>query len=452
MHYLQTEFTKNERDRISWELEKFEMKSRIAQLEGENRDLRYNLSKIESKSPISNKNINEPHHLINSRVAVQENVKEIIYLLKNTNVNVLKENSTVLDPMANLHSIERLNANTNVTTTVDIEKEPKNSKDLLSTLVSNSKIHSIKKLKVCSNNSIIIAGDHAIESFHLNTLDLSKSNEVVYDGTSDKLFDMFSSNGYIVSIDDNNLMTRSITNPDILASTDFSDDETSFQMDQLKIAEFKNDWLLLVSDSTLQVKKLLLPASKKQTTINVESSKIIERNTISGLSKIFSATFGLTEKSVIVLYDDPLSLVIYDFEGSILQTIDLSTSIDDILDPLSTIVKLYLNKDSSKLLIQVDNRITCYSFDQRQIILKKSLSSIPLVVSFKFNDDYIAVSYDDGTVEVRGLNNFKKILMKYNEAGHPATSVDMLMINNSPIIISTTGDNKITVRNLKLAK
>lgn len=44
MHYLQTEFTRNERDRIGWELERSEMKTRIAQLEGENRTLRYQLA------------------------------------------------------------------------------------------------------------------------------------------------------------------------------------------------------------------------------------------------------------------------------------------------------------------------------------------------------------------------------------------------------------------------
>lgn len=39
MRYLQTEWQRNERDRIQWELEKAEMKTRIAKLEGENRGL-----------------------------------------------------------------------------------------------------------------------------------------------------------------------------------------------------------------------------------------------------------------------------------------------------------------------------------------------------------------------------------------------------------------------------
>lgn len=39
MRYLQNEWQRNERDRIQWDLEKAEMKSRIAKLEGEKKGL-----------------------------------------------------------------------------------------------------------------------------------------------------------------------------------------------------------------------------------------------------------------------------------------------------------------------------------------------------------------------------------------------------------------------------
>ncbi|CAI4677490.1 AKR_collapsed_G0041360.mRNA.1.CDS.1 [Saccharomyces cerevisiae] len=94
MHYLQTEFTKNERDRITWELERSEMKARIAELEGENRDLKHQLNQIQSKavSPEGEKEEKHvPDSLLQSKLAVQENVKEIIYLLKGPNtVNQLE--------------------------------------------------------------------------------------------------------------------------------------------------------------------------------------------------------------------------------------------------------------------------------------------------------------------------------------------------------------------------
>lgn len=40
MRFLQTEWHKHERDRNSWEIERAEMKARIAKLEGENRAAR----------------------------------------------------------------------------------------------------------------------------------------------------------------------------------------------------------------------------------------------------------------------------------------------------------------------------------------------------------------------------------------------------------------------------
>lgn len=39
MRYLQNEWQRNERDRIQWDLERAEMKARIAKLEGEKRGL-----------------------------------------------------------------------------------------------------------------------------------------------------------------------------------------------------------------------------------------------------------------------------------------------------------------------------------------------------------------------------------------------------------------------------
>lgn len=112
MHYLQTEFTKNERDRISWELERSEMKARIVQLEGENKDLRYRLMKLD---PNSEPEILRALHkddvspLIKSKAAVQENVKEIIYLFKSPHLGSQME--TLNEKKDPVHELEKMGFN-----------------------------------------------------------------------------------------------------------------------------------------------------------------------------------------------------------------------------------------------------------------------------------------------------------------------------------------------------
>ncbi|CEP63929.1 Far8p LALA0_S09e05666g [Lachancea lanzarotensis] len=113
MHYLQTEFTRNERDRLGWELERSEMKTRIAQLEGENRTLRYELAKFKDTESICSRNtvdssIQEPL-LLKSKLAVQENVKEIVYLLRSPNVT--EHLQGLRDTSDAVHRLESLNLN-----------------------------------------------------------------------------------------------------------------------------------------------------------------------------------------------------------------------------------------------------------------------------------------------------------------------------------------------------
>ncbi|GAV54530.1 hypothetical protein ZYGR_0AM00680 [Zygosaccharomyces rouxii] len=109
MHYLQTEFTKNERDRISWELERSEMKARIAQLEGENKDLRYRLMKVDPNPDpeiLRTLDKDDVSPLIKSKAAVQENVKEIIYLFKSPNLGSQME--TLNEKKDPVHELEKM--------------------------------------------------------------------------------------------------------------------------------------------------------------------------------------------------------------------------------------------------------------------------------------------------------------------------------------------------------
>lgn len=121
MHYLQTEFTKNERDRISWELERSEMKARIAQLEGENKDLRYRLVKLDPNSKpeiLRALDTSDVSPLMKSKAAVQENVKEIIYLFKSPNIGSQME--TLNEKKDPVHELEKLGFNQNR----DVQPQP----------------------------------------------------------------------------------------------------------------------------------------------------------------------------------------------------------------------------------------------------------------------------------------------------------------------------------------
>ncbi|CAR30958.1 hypothetical protein ZYGR_0P02620 [Zygosaccharomyces rouxii] len=112
MHYLQTEFTKNERDRISWELERSEMKARIAHLEGENKDLRYRLMKLDPNPEpeiLRTLDKSDTSPLIKSKAAVQENVKEIIYLFKSPNLGSQME--TLNEKKDPVHELEKMGFN-----------------------------------------------------------------------------------------------------------------------------------------------------------------------------------------------------------------------------------------------------------------------------------------------------------------------------------------------------
>lgn len=117
MHYLQTEFTKNERDRIAWELERSEMKARIAQLEGENKDLNYQLMNMNMNMKPDAANSEVPLNvggsdlsaLVKSKIAVQENVKEIIYLFKSPHITT--QLGTLNEKRDPIHEIEKLNLN-----------------------------------------------------------------------------------------------------------------------------------------------------------------------------------------------------------------------------------------------------------------------------------------------------------------------------------------------------
>ncbi|CCE65920.1 hypothetical protein TPHA_0N01390 [Tetrapisispora phaffii CBS 4417] len=454
MHYLQTEFTKNERDRISWELEKFEMKARIAHLEGENRDLRRRLNQVSvsSSSTATQETIEgevgkfDPKELTGTRQAIQENVKEIIYLLKNTDADILGDSTSKLKIGDKLHYVESINANTGRVgvATGKEESTRENPGNAMQTILASPSLHRIDTMKVTADNSIIISGDNHLEMFKLDPQTLAKTESTVYNGAFDNTLDVFVSKNNILSIHEDRLQSWVIDHEDSMDYIEFKGNFEIIKIELLKAVEFKNDWLLLVTNYLLQLSKLSLP-SESNSKINIESQYVIEK--IDEKSSILGATLGMTEKSVIVLYNNPTKLVIYDFQGNVLQTIDLSNSLKSISQPLYTLSGLYINKETSKLLIQVDRRILIYSLDQKKIILNETLSKIPLHVSYKFSRDLIAITYSDHSVEIRNVDNFHTLLYSYGSLDDQLI-VDLIIINNSPIVVINTWDNKVLLHKL----
>ena len=137
MHYLQTEFTKNERDRITWQLERLEMKSYIMKLEGENRDLKRRILELEQQqvalastaeqttstdgAPVNSAEEESKlgtapapslgsSNLLRAKLTVQENVREIIQLLNSPNIASQLEGFSDKSNLS--HDMEKLNFNT----------------------------------------------------------------------------------------------------------------------------------------------------------------------------------------------------------------------------------------------------------------------------------------------------------------------------------------------------
>lgn len=106
MHYLQKETTKNERDRVQWELEKGELKSNITKLEGENKSLHEEVSRLKAELGHVNNSKNtkvnkaevskikfkevDVNPLAHAREKLQSQIKEIGVLLNATPVDLSK--------------------------------------------------------------------------------------------------------------------------------------------------------------------------------------------------------------------------------------------------------------------------------------------------------------------------------------------------------------------------
>lgn len=506
MHYLQTEFTKNERDRITWELERSEMKARIAELEGENRDLKHQLNQIQSKvvsaeGETAKKPV--PDSLLKSKLAVQENVKEIIYLLKSPNTVNQLESLNSRDAGSDLHDLEKLNINTpkekgsSKTNGMDIlnnallDVKPKSKQDssrpssptkvksLFSTPNKRenndavSQIHSeLPKVDIISSYGDRMAlYDADTKSLEIHQVDAnmdSKSVKKILLGQDSDVvkFLWVSTSKFIVIEKSLHLKLFSISTASLISDLDLlQDSDQKFSSSDIINIDFKNKWLLIAGKNKLQIKIWELDniEATEDVPINIkETYDIIHDNDNGGSNDstdILDCILGITEKSLILLSSNPYQLTIYDFEGKLLQKIDLK--IDTILSgkPDEESYHLFLDRKTSKLLIQLSNeRLLVYSFDKKKIVLKEQLTpSSTLPIQLNLNDSIIAISYNNGDFEFRNLENLKPSIDEFVvaninslEGEGPVIFSSNLMVDSTPVLITVNKNNEILLHKIKI--
>ena len=143
---------------------------------------------------------------------------------------------------------------------------------------------------------------------------------------------------------------------------------------------------------------------------------------------------GLTEKSLIVLNGSNkqnVKVSIFDFQGSLLQKIDLSHHLSQFS---LTNNELALNRSTSKLLVRFDNETLIYSFDQKRTVLVSSTGD-PTISSIFLNDsEYTVTALEDGTIVVKSIKEDGKQIKKYNHYETP----EKLPTDAAPLVIAST--------------
>ncbi|CCF55663.1 hypothetical protein KAFR_0A02250 [Kazachstania africana CBS 2517] len=424
MHYLQTEFTKNERDRITWELEKSEMKSYISLLESENRQLKYELAKLQSSDDISNQPFksDDMGRLTKSKKVVQDNVREIIYLLNNSNVTAQLD--TLNDRDLPLHEMERLNLNTRNTE----DSLFKNQKMLKRSIAENRPF-----LKIFQNN-ILATLDNKLRCFKIDADSQCVDTGMEFNGIEIKkikgIFWLDKDRAMILTISGITIWT--IQGQRILSELNIFDD-VLFNPEKIRHIDFKHKWLLLTNKNDIHIWELNIPK------ISCPFDTIVENKYDIQPSKgLLDCILGITEKSLIVLTSNLLELEVYNFEGEILQTIELGKDVSK--KKYSHGGRLFLNKDSSKILVQLKKHIIIYSFDQKRTVFQKTLENAPVSMYFKYNNDCIGIAYKDSVIEIRMLETFDQVLFKYIHRlpTQLGSQTDMTSQNDKGLIIDAT--------------
>ncbi|SMN21762.1 similar to Saccharomyces cerevisiae YMR029C FAR8 Protein involved in recovery from cell cycle arrest in response to pheromone, in a Far1p-independent pathway [Maudiozyma saulgeensis] len=466
MHYLQTEFTKNERDRITWELEKSEMKAYIMKLEGENKDLRHNIAELQIQSNekldlgngISNDSTQkqvDSESLMKAKTIVEDNVKDIIHLLNSP--SVLSQFDSLNGRKAPVHEMENLSINKDNNTKSMVPEslfnnKPKSpiggSQSSASYSVSGQfenmvNISNNKQFLSVFKNNILVTLDDKLKLFHIDEEAQCNDTGLTIDLlNTDLVKGMFwLSSEFIMILDNNGIKVWSSIQQKIINEINIFQEsgkgKNEIVYGKIKTVDFKNKWLLMTIEDHVQI--LELEDMKDPHMMSIKTSYIINSN------NILDVLLGITEMSFIVLAKNPLALVIYDFDGEILQSIKLDKEITDKINTKSG--KLYLNKESSKLIIQLGKHLIFYSFDQKRVTLQFTLNSEPKSMYFRYATDTVGIAYDDGTVELRELPNFANVIKKYvhnpenGKANKNNIVIEATKISNFETILLSLSEN-----------
>lgn len=507
MHYLQTEFTKNERDRITWELERAEMRARIIELENENKDLKYKLVSIqngeaESRSSQEKADKSKENNatglapLIKSKQAVQDNVKEIVYLLKSPNANdqieslknksnttyqvsrmALNSSSDYSNGLSNQASTKspgqvkldnkgrknELDAEDQSDERVKFELEEVSDADTVLPSDESDTEHSSKKkpAKVASlfksdvppaNRSVTRLPENVKNMkvyknmILMNTdkndmilVDVLKDNKLsnprrfVLNGLTEDLLDYFIvGESQIMTIDESGLKLWELGKPDCISHISiFKDGHIKhINYEDIIRVDFKNKWLLFATKENVVIIEVVITKSSSPSHLSINKKHIVET-----YKSIVDVVLGMTEKSFITICGPPYELNIYNFQGEILHTVSLEKHMAGTMLLRDEYAKtsFQLNKESAKLLIQINNIILVYSFDQKIIVLKRLLKNIPASIMFKSSNDVVILAYSPKRIEYRTLARFdyiQKVIS--NEGEGTAEEVeDLSLVNES---------------------
>ncbi|AEY95133.1 FABR074Cp [Eremothecium gossypii FDAG1] len=540
MHYLQTEFTKNERDRINWELERCEMKARIAQLEGENRDLRRELVRCaqgherpEEVQPV------EPS-LLKAKLSVQENVKEIVYLLKSPQVTdqldawnekgssvhlletmnlhvkkaahgapltpggtsptsaelelgqpvaaglpgsrgyesdqdtvILEEPPVRVPPSSKQRGLAAPPLTPRDTPSMSLEGAtgPLSNTSVIQPVAGDSAPVAVEKLTLHQKNLLTLTETGHLKHWQINlNLELTDSlTQVSFEGLGPHVLGLFWwDSKTFMTLDTNGLKVWSVELPEPVMLWECFQD---LPFETVDMVDFKNKWLVLKVAEKILIWKIC--TTGEQHTLQMSNDYEIWLHNQDPTFFIL----GLTEESLLVLYLDPCQLAVYNFQGKILQQVDLSHLVKDLKPRGKNTTRLVLNKKTSKLLVQVNKQILIYSFDQKKIVASFELGNAPSHIIFKFNSESIILGYLDGTIEVRNLNNFETAVKRYNhfesvQSAHEQpqqsgfqkspntdaqidalldrnlTSMDIAVIDGVPVVVSGGTDGYIRLESV----
>lgn len=368
MHYLQEQFTKNEQNRILWELEKGELKTRISLLEAENKTLKKKLHQYENTDSSISKEKDSVHSQSNasgkgkgkvskdvldvisqSQADLEDTVKEISYLLRPLDLNnynsqiINNDPNNLMNDATNTLSLEKNNSVLAPNTQQDIpakqqlptfssltasgaqdqeqgleamhhenglhgNQREENQKSQSQNVTVTTALHKVDI--IANNNSFIAIYDSnkgLLQTFSFSSISLASPPSSEFDIVGVRWMWWLQASNYLLVLHKQGIQIINCLTGQITAdfSTDFA---------KLAVADFKNKYLLFNESGTkhLEVWELDFNGALYDKVTTTKKFKI-------GFECSFKdCKLGITEKSVLLLTSTTLD--IFNFETSSLLT------------------------------------------------------------------------------------------------------------------------------------